>query len=48
MKENNFNPSQPEGEYTCLTCGTHLDLDKSATLPPCPVCGNNNYKKETL
>ncbi|MBQ2864500.1 MAG: hypothetical protein IJE91_03435 [Clostridia bacterium] len=46
MEELKSNTTQAKGEYTCLYCGTHLDLDKLQTLPPCPNCGGGKFKKE--
>ncbi len=40
------NTTQSKGEYVCLNCGTHVELDSDAILPPCPTCGNGTYGKE--
>lgn len=37
------NTTQPQGEYVCCNCGTHVELDKLSTLPPCPTCGNDTF-----
>lgn len=35
--------TQPEGDYICNNCGTHVELDKLNVLPKCPTCGNNSF-----
>ncbi|MBP2030235.1 DNA-directed RNA polymerase subunit RPC12/RpoP [Methanohalophilus levihalophilus] len=36
-----------KGTYICLVCGTKVTLDDDDdVLPPCPTCGNCEYKKE--
>lgn len=37
------NSTQKQGEYVCCNCGTHIELEKLSTLPPCPTCGNNSF-----
>ena len=48
MKNNNIksNSLQPQGEYVCISCGTHLELDNVTTMPPCPTCGKTVFKKQ--
>jgi hypothetical protein len=35
------------GTYTCTDCGYDLSVGSTEHLPPCPKCGNGNWKTQS-
>jgi predicted RNA-binding Zn-ribbon protein involved in translation (DUF1610 family) len=35
------------GTYACTNCGYELQVESTKSLPPCPSCGNGEYKTKT-
>ncbi len=35
------------GTYRCTKCGNELKVGSTKSLPPCPSCGNGQYKTVT-
>jgi predicted nucleic acid-binding Zn-ribbon protein len=36
--------TSPPGTYKCTNCGYELQVGSTKNLPPCPSCGNGQYK----
>jgi predicted RNA-binding Zn-ribbon protein involved in translation (DUF1610 family) len=32
------------GTYECTECGNHLQVSSTESLPPCPECGNGQWR----
>jgi predicted RNA-binding Zn-ribbon protein involved in translation (DUF1610 family) len=35
------------GTYECTNCGYNLDVDSTQHLPPCPECGNGEWRTKS-
>ena len=39
--------TRPQAPYACTNCGYELQVESTKSLPPCPSCGNGEYRTKT-